>query len=234
MPHARISAAPPSQPQRMASAIPIAPEDDDGTEAEEVDDADLAAADEGDLTEQAPPVTEAAGRPADLYADLDADGSVDVDVDISIEIPAPSPMPAVVAAAPRPQVFAHAPAPEKAPLPSPSPANVPAPQPIAPKMPSPSQQPREKIAPQRIPPEHAPAPSPSPEVPQRVSALDPDMRHGALERLRARAKKLTQLGSFYPPGERTSGVSASSPGEPQGLHAVSGEVGSFAQGNDKR
>lgn len=105
----------------------------------------------------------------------------------------------MIASGPAPRV----PPPEHIPAPTPSPAKVPAPHPVAPEPP-----PAPPVhAPERMPaPHHAPERMPTPQrSPEPVRKLDANVREGALERLRARAKKLTELGSFFPVGERSSG-----------------------------
>ncbi|MEO7094509.1 MAG: hypothetical protein ABI175_14735 [Polyangiales bacterium] len=157
--------------------------------------------------------------PSELMASVDVDvddddegtGEVDVseveEVDEVEEVAAVSldegdltvqaPPVEMIASGPAPRV-----PPEHMPAPTPSPAHEPPSQPIAPEPPAPPvRSPEHAPAPQRSP-ERAPPPQRSPEP---VRKLDSNVREGALERLRSRAKKLTELGSFFEVGERSSG-----------------------------
>ena len=145
----------------------------------------------------------------DVNVDDDDEGTGEVDVSEVEEVEDVSPVSLdegdLTVQAPPVAMFASGPAPlvppEHMPAPGISPEKQPAQQPIAPEPPPPPRHAPERApAPQR-PPEHAPSPQRSPEP---VRKLETNVREGALERLRARAKKLTELGSFFPVGERSS------------------------------
>ena len=91
--------------------------------------------------------------------------------------------------------------PEHAPEPAPPPAE-PAPHPVAPPMHTPPTRSPDRAPGPKIAPEHAPPPQRSPEPARR---LDAATRASALDRLRERAKKLIELQSMYPVGDRSSG-----------------------------
>jgi hypothetical protein len=180
-----VQAAPSPPPSEVLASIDVQVDvDDEGT-----GDVDLSEMQEvQEAQAQQPQAHETHDEPEDV-APVALDES-----DLTVQAPPVE----MIASGPAPRV----PPPEHIPAPSPSPAKVPAPHPIAPEPPAPPVR-----APERIPaPHHAPERVPPPQrSPEPVRKLDTNVREGALERLRARAKKLTELGSFFPVGERSSG-----------------------------
>jgi hypothetical protein len=199
-------------------------EEVDDDEVEEVPEIDVAVDVEGDHTAVAPPVE---------LGSFDRTGETPLPdlaaLESTLDTPDPPPIALDELAAPPPAIepatatskHGHAPK-EHAPAPSPSPAGVPVPPPVAP-MHAPAVVPVEHQPPPRRPPEHAPPPQRSPEPARRIDPpafpagtprLDGAARDGALARLRDRAKKLTELASFFPEDERSSAVDAMSPEPP--------------------
>jgi hypothetical protein len=112
--------------------------------------------------------------------------------------------------------------------PHPSPGDVPEPHPVAPPQPATPMRSPERAPAPRIAPERAPAPQRSPEP---VRKLDAAARASALDRLRDRAKKLAEMPSYFPVGERSS---SSAGGEVTKLEPGHTPVlGSFVAERDK-
>ena len=213
--------SPSAQPPRVSMA-PIGAtiiDDDDEDDAEEVDDADLSESDlsedeEPDLTVQAPPV-------ALVEAALLAAG------DPAFEPPFPQVLEAEPAKKPPERAPAQSPSPKEQtppPMRSPEPAH------------SPPHRAPEHTPERRISPEHTPPPQRSPEPKHRLEGgLDATARANALERLRARAKKLTELGSYFPVGDRSSATSAQ--GTPDSISTNPSHtpvLGSFVQVEERK